>query len=136
MPLECSRGSNTPARCELSELRNRVGTTRSASACDQGVQIKIKQIADSLDCQVGRRVSGIERGIMSKLALAREYGGDTVAPGFLNSAQDSQFVIHQYVMWRWVALFDIRQCIFLVDVNENMAAYRFADAGTLHLAQS
>ncbi len=55
------------------------------------------------------------------MALAREDGGQAVAPDFFHRGQDAQLVVHHHVMFRRETLLHVVEFVFLVDVDERVA---------------
>ena len=62
------------------------------------------------------------------MALPNENSGYTGAPDFFHGGQDTQFVVHQYVMFGRLALLDIVKFLLLVHVNQHAAGDRIGDA--------
>ena len=63
------------------------------------------------------------------MPLAREHGGDSPAPGFLDSRQDAQLVIYEDVAVCGMAFKDVVQLEPLVYVDEYIAIYGREQAG-------
>src|SRR5213596_2976010 len=71
---------------------------------------------------------------MGILALPGKYRGHTRPPGLLNRGQDTQLVVHQDVVFRWVKPLDVIQRLFFVNVDKHVAVYGFEDARAFDLA--
>src|SRR6266481_5245563 len=83
---------------------------------DQGSKIIGEKAADALDGEISSRQRGNDPGIVGVLTLKRQYRCDAVAPDCLYRGQNPRFVVDQNVMASRVALFDVLQLLFLVDV--------------------
>ena len=79
----------------------------AGGSADQGAQIMVKKVADVLNSHVRRRVGGDYLRVVGELALPDEYRGHPVGPGVLDGGQDSQLVVHQNVVLRWVSALDV-----------------------------
>src|SRR5439155_1202156 len=90
-----------------------------------------QEVADAFDRDVSRTI-GLR--VASVLALARKDRGDALAPGLLDRGQDPRLVVHKNVVLRWIALLDVIQRLFLVDINQHVAVHGLRDAGPLDLA--
>src|SRR5665213_4127354 len=69
------------------------------------------------------------------MALTRKYRRHARTPYFLHRGQYPQFVVHQNIMTRRMTPHDIRQFLFLVDVNHHVAAHRLKQPRPLHFAR-
>src|SRR5206468_12941550 len=75
-----------------------------------------QEVADAFDRDVSRTI-GLR--VASVLALARKDRGDALAPGLLDRGQDPRLVVHMNVVLRWIALLDVIQRLFLVDIKQH-----------------
>src|SRR5207247_4716818 len=77
---------------------------------------------------------GENLSVMYILALPTKHRCYTTSPGLLNRGQDTQLVVHQDVMFRWVKPLDVIQRLFFVNVDKHVAVYGFEDARAFDLA--
>ena len=80
------------------------------------------------DADVRWRIAGEDFRIRGVVTLPNENSGHTRAPDFFHGGQDTQFVVHQYVMFGRLALLDIVKFLLLVHVNQHAAGDRIGDA--------
>jgi hypothetical protein len=62
------------------------------------------------------------------VTLPDENGGHTRAPKLFRGGQNTQFVVHEYVMFGCVALLDIVQFLLLVRVNQHAPGDRIVQS--------
>jgi len=88
---------------------------------NEGRKVITEKIADPLNGKIRRRERGDDRGIIGVLTLARQYGRHAVAPDRLYRGQNTRFVVDEHVMAGRIALFDVLQFLFLMDVDQHIA---------------
>jgi len=91
------------------------------------------KLPNSLESQVGRRVSPDDFGIECVMSLPHKNRRHSFAPGLLDSRENSQLVIHHHVMLGWKASFDVFQLLLLVNIHHHPARYRLVKPGAMHL---
>jgi hypothetical protein len=82
-----------------------------------------EKVANALDRDIRRRISCDDGRIVCELALARKHRGDAISPSpdSLHRGKDTKFVVNQHVVLRRIALLNIVQNLFLVDVDQDVA---------------
>lgn len=97
--------------------------------------VDVEQIADAVDGDVGGGIFGDVVRIESVMPLARENCRYAFAPTLFDRGQDANLVVDEDIPLGGIAAFDVGKLVFLVNVNEDVAADRLEQARTLDLAR-
>src|SRR5262245_42028084 len=98
---------------------------------DERGQINVEQAPDVIDGKVRRRIGGQRFRVVGIMSLTRKHCGDTSPPDLLDRGQDAKLVVDENVVLSRIALFDVVQFPFLVNVNQDAATDRIEYARSL-----
>src|SRR5215813_11687473 len=119
-------------------LRHRYRLTRSAVLQGSGFgyssKINAHKIADAFDGAIGSGKPANRLFIQRVMALPCEDGGHAPAPSLFDRGQNAKLVVNEDVMICRVALLDVVQLQFLVDVNEHAALECVVQSGVPYLS--
>src|SRR5436305_7166551 len=96
---------------------------------------KLRQISDAFDGHVRSGILGNDLRVQGIVTLADEDSCDSGAPDCLYRREDAQLVVDEHIMFGGMALLDILEFIFFVNVNQDLAANGFEEARAIDFAR-
>ena len=90
------------------------------------------RLADTFDRNVGRRILRDFGLVECVMALSREDRGYADTPDLLHRAQNTHFVVDEYVVRRGIAGDNIVEFEFLVDIDQDVAVEGLVQSGAVN----